>query len=45
MVFNYSEGIIQFGNIVLFADSFPLAPLFSTITNVIEIQIKVNQMT
>lgn len=45
LVFNYSEAIIQFGNIVLFAVSFPLAPLFSTITNVLEINIKLNQMT
>lgn len=44
-MFNYSEGIIQFGNIVMFAVSFPLAPLFSMITNVLEINIKLNQMT
>ena len=45
LVFFYSEGIIQFGMIVLFAVSFPLAPLFSMITNIIEINVKMNQMT
>ena len=42
LVFNYSEGIVQFGTIIFFASSFTLAPVFSLINNILEINIKIN---
>lgn len=44
LVFTYAEGIIQFGMITFFAGSFTLAPLFSLISNTLEIAIKLNQI-
>ena len=42
---DYSEQIIQFGFIALFANSFPLAPLFSFICNLLEIENRVIAMS
>lgn len=44
-IWNYQEQMIQFGFIALFANTFPLAPLFSFLTNLLELKIKQNQMT
>lgn len=44
LVFTYAEGIIQFGMIIFFAASFTLAPLFSIISNTIDISVKMNGM-
>ena len=38
------EPMIQFGFITMFSNTFPLAPLFSVITNVLEIRIKLDAM-
>jgi hypothetical protein len=40
LVFYYNESMVQFGYIVLFSQVFTLAPLFSLITNLLEIKIK-----
>ena len=40
LVFYYNEAIIQLGFIAFFAVSFPFAPLFSFLTNLLEIMIK-----
>lgn len=40
----YMEAMIQFGFIAMFANTFPLAPLFSFLTNQLEIQIKLDSM-
>ena len=40
----YNEGIVQMGFIVYYAVVFPLAPLFSIITNLFEIDIKISSM-
>jgi hypothetical protein len=40
----YLEQVIQFGFIAMFANTFPLAPLFSLFTNLLEIQIKIDSM-
>lgn len=45
LVFLYSEPIIQFGTIVLFASSFTLGPLFSLLNNTIKIYTTLNNMT
>ena len=45
LVQTYTEGIIQLGFIVFFACVFPLAPLFSFLTNLLEINIKLNNMS
>lgn len=37
LVFYYNEGIIQLGFIAFFATAFPFAPLFSFLTNLLEI--------
>jgi hypothetical protein len=42
---SYSEQITQFGFIALFANSFPLAPLFSFICNLLEIENRVIAMS
>lgn len=44
LIFFYQEAILQFGFISLFANSFPLAPIFSFLTNLLEIQIKLDGM-
>jgi len=41
----YNEAMIQLGFIVFFAPTFPLAPLFSFFTNLLEINIKLDSMT
>ena len=41
----YNEAMIQLGFIVFFAPTFPLAPLFSFFTNLLEINIKLSAMT
>jgi len=45
LIYFYNEGIIQLGFIVFFAVVFPLAPLFSFLTNLLEIKIKLNSMS
>lgn len=37
LVFYYNEAIIQLGFIAFFATAFPFAPLFSFLTNLLEI--------
>jgi len=39
------EAMKQFGFIVLFSNTFPLAPLFSFISNLVEIRVKLDTMT
>ena len=45
LIFFYNEAIIQLGFITFFACVFPLAPLFSFFTNLLEIRIKLNRMS
>ena len=40
----YSEIIIQYGYIILFAQAFPLAPFFSILTNLLEMKGAMNMM-
>lgn len=40
----YNEAIIQMGFIAFFASAFPIAPLFSFFTNLVEIQIKLQTL-
>mmetsp|Transcript_17284 Transcript_17284/g.23304 ORF Transcript_17284/g.23304 Transcript_17284/m.23304 type:complete len:110 (+) Transcript_17284:2749-3078(+) len=40
LVYFYNEGVIQLGFIAFFATAFPFAPLFSFLTNLLEIMIK-----
>ena len=44
LVWYYNEAIIQMGYIAFFAVAFPLAPMFSFMTNLIEIRIKLSSM-
>jgi hypothetical protein len=44
LVFFYNEAVTQMGFIAFFAVSFPLAPLFSFLTNLLEIKIKLSTM-
>ena len=44
LVFYYNEAIIQMGFIAFFAVTFPFAPLFSFLTNLLEILIKLKTM-
>lgn len=44
LVFTYSEGFIQFGMIIFFAVSFTLAPLFSFVSNMLDIRTKMDGM-
>ena len=44
MVFFYNEAVIQMGFIAFFAVAFPFAPLFSFVTNLLEIKIKLKIM-
>ena len=44
LVFYYNEAVIQLGFIAFFAVAFPFAPLFSFLTNLLEIKIKLNQI-
>jgi len=41
----YNEGMIQLGFIAFFATAFPFAPLFSFLTNLLEIKIKLQTIT
>jgi len=45
LIYFYNEAIIQLGFITFFACVFPLAPLFSFLTNLLEIRIKLNRMS
>ena len=45
LVFFYNEGIIQLGFIAFFATAFPFAPLFSFLTNLLEILIKMQHIS
>ena len=44
LVFFYNEAVIQMGFIAFFAVAFPFAPLFSFLTNLLEIKIKLQVM-
>ena len=44
LIKNYNEAIMQLGFIALFANTVPYAPVFSMITNLLEIKIKTNGM-
>ena len=44
LVFYYNEAIIQLGFIAFFATAFPFAPLFSFLTNLLEIKIKLQHI-
>lgn len=44
-MFFYNEAVIQMGFIAFFAVAFPFAPLFSFLTNLLEIKIKLNVMS
>lgn len=41
----YNEAMIQLGFIALFAVAFPFGPLFSFLTNLLEIKIKLNHIS
>ena len=41
----YNEGVIQLGFIAFFATAFPFAPLFSFLTNLLEIKIKLQTIS
>ena len=41
----YNEAVIQLGFIAFFATAFPFAPLFSFLTNLLEIKIKLNHIS
>ena len=45
LVFFYNEAVIQMGFIAFFAVAFPFAPLFSFLTNLLEIKIKLSGMS
>ena len=45
LVYYYNEAIIQLGFIAFFATAFPFAPLFSFLTNLLEIAIKMQHMS
>jgi len=42
LVFNYNEAMVQFGFLALFSNVFTIAPLFSLLTNLLEIKIKLD---
>lgn len=42
LVFYFQEAVVQMGYITFFGCCFTLAPLFSVITNLIEVKIKIN---
>ena len=44
LVFYYNEAVIQLGFVAFFAVAFPFAPLFSFLTNLLEIKIKLQHM-
>jgi len=44
LVMKYSEIVLQFGYVTMFAPAFPLAPFFSMISNLIEIKTNMNNM-
>ena len=41
----YNEAMIQLGFIAFFATAFPFAPLFSFLTNLLEMRIKLNHIS
>ena len=45
LVYYYNEAIIQMGFVALFAVVFPIAPLFSFLTNLLQIKLKLKLMT
>lgn len=45
LVFFYNEAVIQLGFIAFFAVAFPFAPLFSFLTNLLEIMIKLQNIS
>lgn len=45
LVFYYNEAVIQLGFIAFFAVAFPFAPLFSFLTNLLEIMIKLQHIS
>ena len=45
LVYFYNEGVIQLGFIAFFATAFPFAPLFSFLTNLLEIMIKMQTLS
>ena len=45
LVFFYNEAVIQLGFIAFFAVAFPFAPLFSFLTNLLEIMIKLQHIS
>ena len=45
LVFYYNEAIIQLGFVAFFATAFPFAPLFSFLTNLLEIAIKMQHIS
>jgi hypothetical protein len=45
LVYLYNEAVIQLGFVAFFAVAFPFAPLFSFLTNLLEINIKLNNMS
>ena len=45
LVYFYNEAVIQMGFIAFFAVAFPFAPLFSFLTNLLEIKIKLQTMS
>ena len=44
LVFYYNEAVIQLGFIAFFATAFPFAPLFSFLTNLLEVMIKLQHI-
>jgi len=44
LVFYFNEAVVQFGFLCLFSPCFTLAPLFSLLTNILEIETKMNNM-
>ena len=45
LVYYYNEAAIQLGFIAFFTTAFPFAPLFSFLTNLLEIAIKMQHMS
>ena len=45
LVYHFNEAIIQMGFICFFAVSFPLAPIFSFLTNFMSLKLRLKLMT
>jgi hypothetical protein len=45
IMFRYSDMMIQLGYIVMFAQAFPLAPIFAIMSNLIEIKSNINMLS